>query len=671
MPALTGKGVAALAKSPRQACFLFITPRGGLPTANDHKFRLVPPTKPLEPVIRRAGLVLSRANPEGRRETHVLADKLVPAWDDSGQSAASEPWEHRTLLDPHDCSLSHSPSLPPLQSTCFSVGYHCKPPSMSDPVDTKSPVADKPQEIETGVAHNDYDEKVSRDKYKSDAIEAEEAEYKMGVIEAVRAYPMASLWAFTMSCTIIMESYCVFLMGSFIALPSFQKEFGVYINTSIDGTENWEIRSAWASALQASGPIGALIGVTLAGPLTSRIGYRWATIVGLMLLNGFIFVFYFANSLPIMLLSQLLEGIPWGIFIANSPAYCSEIVPMRLRAPCTQMLQMFWAIGAIIVGGTTYAYAEEPRAISYRIPIALQWMFPTPLAVLMFLAPESPWWLVRKGRLEQAANAVSRLGRKSVVTNYHDTVAMMRRTIDLEKTDKEPGYLELFKGVDAYRTAIVCCVYAAQNLTGNLIANQAVFFFRQAGIGNETAFALGLITSALQTIFVMLSWILTTYLGRRTIYVWGSLINTGFLVALGIAASFGRSTSSSLAQASLGLIISVLFTLGPAPASWVIIGETSAIRLRPLTTGIGRGCYYLVNIPCIFLGNWMLSTTGAHLGGKCGYVWAGTGFACFALAFFFLPEMKDRSYREIDILFKRKVPARKWRQTTVDINDDE
>ncbi|CRK38244.1 hypothetical protein BN1708_016607, partial [Verticillium longisporum] len=100
-------------------------------------------------------------------------------------------------------------------------------------------------------------------------------------------------------------------------------------------------------------------------------------------------------------------------------------------------------------------------------------MFPTPLAVLMFLAPESPWWLVRKGRLEQAANAVSRLGRKSVVTNYHDTVAMMRRTIDLEKTDKEPSYLELFKGVDAYRTAIVCCVYAAQNLTGNLIANQA------------------------------------------------------------------------------------------------------------------------------------------------------------------------------------------------------
>lgn len=131
----------------------------------------------------------------------------------------------------------------------------------------------------------------------------------------------------------------------------------------------------------------------------------------------------------------------------------------------------------------------------------------------------------------------------------------------------------------------------------------------EAGMNTKTAFALGLITSALQMIFVMLSWILTTYVGRRTIYLWGSGFNVVLLVALGVAASVGKSTAASLAQASLGLIVSVLFTLGPAPVSWVIIGETSAIRLRPLTTGIGRGSYYIVNIPCIFLGSYMLNPT--------------------------------------------------------------
>jgi MFS transporter, SP family, general alpha glucoside:H+ symporter len=132
-------------------------------------------------------------------------------------------------------------------------------------------------------------------------------------------------------------------------------------------------------------------------------------------------------------------------------------------------------------------------------------------------------------------------------------------------------------------------------------------------MSNNTAFALGLITSALQMIFVMLSWILTTFFGRRTIYLWGSAINTILLIALGVAGSVSKSNSNSnsvnLAQASLGLIVSVLFTLGPAPASWVIIGETSAVRLRPLTTGMGRATYYIVEIPCIFLASYMLNPT--------------------------------------------------------------
>ncbi|KAH8881104.1 sugar transporter [Thozetella sp. PMI_491] len=546
---------------------------------------------------------------------------------------------------------------------------------MSQSADEKSPgAAGVAPELEAdggltaqAVEHvYNMDENQKLSDMKADAIEAENAEHNMTVLEAVRAYPMASFWAFVMSCTIIMESYDVFLIGNFVALGAFKKQYGIWD----DATQGYVIETKWQSALQVSGQLGALIGVFLAGPLTSRIGYRWATLAALMLLNVFIFSFYFAQSLPVIFVAQLLEGLPWGIFIANAPAYCSEIVPIQLRAPATQMLQMFWAIGSIIVGGVTYHYNPNLDETAYRIPIALQWMFPTPLAVLVWFAPESPWWLVRKGRFEEAAKSVGRLGRKTQL-HVTETVAMMRRVVELEKSEKEPSHLELFKGVDLYRTLIVCGVYAAQNLTGNLIANQAVYFFQQAGVDDNLAFALGLITSALQMIFVMLSWILTTYLGRRTIYVWGSFINVAFLIALGIAGSVGKSNASSLAQASLGLIVSVLFTLGPAPASWVIIGETSAIRLRPLTTGMGRATYYIVEIPCIFLASYMLNPTGGNLGGKCGYVWGATGLVCAVTAYFFLPEMKGRSYREIDILFKRKVPARQWKDTEIDVNDDE
>ena len=113
-------------------------------------------------------------------------------------------------------------------------------------------------------------------------------------------------------------------------------------------------------------------------------------------------------------------------------------------------------------------------------------------------------------------------------------------------------------------------------------------------MSDNTAFALGLITSALQMIFS---------------YVGGTRINTVFLVALGIAGSVAASPAENTAVAALGLIISVGFTFGPAPASWVIIGETSAIRLRPLTTGTGRAAYYIVEFPCIFLASYMLNPT--------------------------------------------------------------
>ena len=62
---------------------------------------------------------------------------------------------------------------------------------------------------------------------------------------------------------------------------------------------------------------------------------------------------------------------------------------------------------------------------------------------------------------------------------------------------------------------------------------------------------------------------------------------------------------------------------------------------------------------------------GGNLGCKCGYVWGATGFVCLIMAYFYLPEMKGRSYRGIDSLFNRHIPASKWEDTVVEILDDE
>lgn len=77
-----------------------------------------------------------------------------------------------------------------------------------------------------------------------------------------------------------------------------------------------------------------------------------------------------------LVIGQAFEGIPWGFFIANSPAYASEIVPLALRGALTGTLQMSWSIGGIIVAAATYGYNSVDSEWAWRAPLALQWLFP-------------------------------------------------------------------------------------------------------------------------------------------------------------------------------------------------------------------------------------------------------------------------------------------------------
>ncbi|KAJ5150936.1 uncharacterized protein N7482_010188 [Penicillium canariense] len=564
---------------------------------------------------------------------------------------------------------------------------------------------DKP----TGVLHADHEvEKIDVHQSEkifdntdlmNDAFEGENQEHAMGVWEAVKSHPWACLWAFTMCFTIVMESFDMFLNGNFVALPAFQQRYGVQVADNA-----WVIPTRWQSALFQSGQCGAFVGVFLAGPITNRIGYRWTTILGLILMNATIFVSFFvsvpappppptvrwwslirpfpvmstnpcpslqADSLTLLVVGQALEGVPWGFFIANAPAYASEVVPLSLRGACTATLQMSWSIGSIIVAAATYGYNKREDEWSWRVPLALQWIFPTPLLILLFLAPESPWWLIRRGRKAEALRSIERLGDGNH-ENAQKSLAMIERTVKIEEQmGGSPTLLDLLKGTDLRRTIITCLMYASQNFAGNLIANQATFFFEQAGISPDKSFQLNLINSCLQFVANALSWFLTAWFGRRTIYLWGTATNVAFLFILGIVASVHQTSATNYAQAILGIIISFVFAGTLGPISYTIISETSSVRLRALSTGVGRAAYYVAEIPMIYLASQMLNGTGWNLAGKCGYVWGSTACVCWMMAYFFLPELKNRSYREADILFNRKVPARKFKTTVIDVRDNE
>ena len=128
---------------------------------------------------------------------------------------------------------------------------------------------------------------------------------------------------------------------------------------------------------------------------------------------------------------------------------------------------MSWSIGSIIVAAATYSYNKRNDEWAWRVPIALQWIFPVPLLVLVWLSPESPWWLIRRGRKEEALRSIKRLGSKREGNN-EETLAMMERTVEIEaQAGGAPKLTDLFKGNDLRRTLITCFIYMSQNFAGN------------------------------------------------------------------------------------------------------------------------------------------------------------------------------------------------------------
>jgi SP family general alpha glucoside:H+ symporter-like MFS transporter len=99
----------------------------------------------------------------------------------------------------------------------------------------------------------------------------------------------------------------------------------------------------------------------------------------------------------------------------------------------------------------------------------------------VYFSPESPWWLVRHGRLAEAAHNLKRLTSKSEGETFDadKTIAMYIHTNQVE-IEMESGttYWDLFKGVNLRRTEIVCCVWACQNLCGNTLQGYSTYFVR-------------------------------------------------------------------------------------------------------------------------------------------------------------------------------------------------
>jgi SP family general alpha glucoside:H+ symporter-like MFS transporter len=355
----------------------------------------------------------------------------------------------------------------------------------------------------------------------------------------------------------------------------------------------------------------------------------------------------------------------------TGPAYASEVCPLALRGYLTVYVNLCWAMGQFIAAGVLKGMLAYTSEWSWRVPFALQWIWPLPIFIAVLFAPESPWWLAKKNRLEEAERSLMRLSSRSR-EQCRASLAQIMHTIQLEGDLQAGGnYLDCFRGDNLRRTEICMVVFAGQQLSGATFAYTPTYFFLQAGISTSNSFSVAIGSTGMAFVGTCLSWLLLTRYGRRTLYTGGLAVMAVSLFIVGICSVASTSTGASWAQVSFILVWKLLYSLTVGPICYAIISETSAIRLRPQTVVIARNTYAMTQIVAGVLNPYMINPIQWNWKGKAAFFWAGTTLCTTVWAYFRLPETRDRTYEELDLLFAKKISARKFRETHVDAYADD
>lgn len=415
------------------------------------------------------------------------------------------------------------------------------------------------------------------------------------------------------------------------------------ISGAIDIIEDHFSLSALGKGLVAGAlMVGCLFGSLIGGRLSDKYGRRPMLVISAVLLGisaaGCSLLMPSAASLVIF---RFIGGLGVGMLSAVIPTYISEISPTRLRGTFVSFYQLFVVIGILVAYCANYGlYGREN---DWRYMLGLPLVFAVIDIMVLMALPESPRWLIQKGKPDKAARIISRFGISEA-----DAAAIMEA--GRAKSEKSAKLSELFKGTTAKIVILGSLLAFFQQITGiNVVINYAPNILGSVGIADSDPMLQTVFIGAANLLFTVIALWLCDKFGRKTLLLWGC---AGLVVSLGyLTYAFSMPQPNDTGVLVAILLYIAFFALSLSPLMFVVTAEIYPSHIRgtamALSTGISWACAFIV----VQFYPWVESTLGVNVAFG---IFALLSLAAGLFIKFFIPETKGKSLEEIEAYFYRK-----------------
>ena len=351
-----------------------------------------------------------------------------------------------------------------------------------------------------------------------------------------------------------------------------------------------------------------------------------------------------------------------GIISVLVPLYQSEMAPKWIRGTLVCAYQLAITVGLLIAAIVNNFTSRIDSPASYRIPIALQFVWAGILFLGMIVLPETPRYLIKRERHASAATALSRIRRLDIThPALIEELAEIEANHAYELSLGPSSYRDVFLGSPhlGRRVLTGCGLQMLQQLTGcNFIFYFGTTFFTQANTQSYLAspFTLQMITNSVNVLSTLPGMVLVESWGRRPLLLMGA---SGMAISQFVVAIVSTtSVSSSVASMFLITFVCVyifFFACSWGPAAWVVTSEIYPLKVRAKSMSISTASNWFFNWAIAYSTPYMLNTGAgsANLQGKVFFIWGA--FCLFALAFvwFMVYETSKISLEQIDELYER------------------